>query len=122
MPKICFREEMLRPFPTLRHQFYGKHNLPGGIKFYYQDFVAVEKEGKGKQVNWIIETKGQVYEAVPHKEISIIDWCKKVFAQTGDTWGYIIVHQKVFYSGKSKRFSELVDHILGQSVAPLLKT
>jgi type III restriction enzyme len=93
----------------------------GAIKFYYPDFVAVQKGENSKKINWIIETKGQVYEAVAHKEVSILDWCKKVSAQTGESWGYIIVHQKVFGDGKFKKFSDLVDLISGKSEAPLFR-
>lgn len=93
----------------------------GAIKFYYPDFVAVQKGKNGKKINWIIETKGQVYEAVAYKEASILDWCKKVSAQTVESWGYIIVHQKVFGDGKFKNFSDLVDLISGKSEAPLFR-
>lgn len=93
----------------------------GAIKFYYPDFVAVQKVN-GKRINWIIETKGQVYEAVAYKEASILDWCKKVSAQTGDTWNYIRVDQKVFGDGKFKKFSDLVDFISGKSEAALFRT
>jgi type III restriction enzyme len=93
----------------------------GAIKFYYPDFVAVQKGKDGKRINWIIETKGQVYEAVAYKEVSILDWCKKVSAQTGDTWNYIRVDQKVFGDGKFKKFSDLVDLISGKSEAALFK-
>ena len=94
----------------------------GAIKFYYPDFVAVQKGKDGKRINWIIETKGQVYEAVAYKEASILDWCKKVSAQTGDTWNYIRVDQKVFGDGKFKKFSDLVDFISGKSEAALFRT
>jgi len=91
----------------------------GAIKFYYPDFVAVQKGQDGKRINWIIETKGQVYEAVAYKEVSILDWCRKVSAQTGDKWNYIRVDQKVFGDGKFKKFSDLVDFISGKSGAAL---
>ncbi len=93
----------------------------GAIKFYYPDFVAVQKEKNGKRINWIIETKGQVYEAVAYKEASILDWCKKVSAQTGHAWNYIRVDQKVFGDGKFKKFSDLVDLISGQPETALLR-
>lgn len=92
----------------------------GAIKFYYPDFVAVQK-GNGKKINWIIETKGQVYEAVAYKEASILDWCKKVSAQTGHTWNYIRVDQKFFGDGKFKKFSDLIDLISGKSDPALFK-
>jgi len=93
----------------------------GAIKFYYPDFVAVQKGKDGKRINWIIETKGQVYEAVAYKEVSIQDWCKKVTAQTGDIWNYIRVDQKVFGDGKFKKFSDLVDLISGKTETALFK-
>jgi type III restriction enzyme len=93
----------------------------GAIKFYYPDFVAVQKGENSKEINWIIETKGQIYEAVAYKEASILDWCKKVSAQTGNTWKYIRVDQKVFADGKFKKFSDLIDLILGKSGASLFK-
>jgi type III restriction enzyme len=93
----------------------------GAIKFYYPDFVAVQKGKNGKQINWIIETKGQVYEAVAYKEASILDWCKKVSVQTGDIWNYIRVDQKVFGDGKFKKFSDLVDLISGKSEITLFR-
>jgi type III restriction enzyme len=93
----------------------------GAIKFYYPDFVAVQKGKNGKKINWIIETKGQVYEAVAYKEASILDWCKKVSAQTGETWNYIRVDQKVFGDGKFKKFSDLVDLISMKTEAPLIR-
>jgi len=91
----------------------------GAIKFYYPDFVAVQKGKDGKRINWIIETKGQVYEAVAYKEVSILDWCKKVSAQTGDTWNYIRVDQKVFGDGKFKTFIDLIGVVEGKSRSPL---
>jgi type III restriction enzyme len=87
----------------------------GAIKFYYPDFVAVQKGKNGKQISWIIETKGQVYEAVAHKEVSIIDWCKKVSTQIGEEWHYIRVDQKVFGDGKFKTFSDLIQTIEGKA-------
>ena len=91
----------------------------GAIKFYYPDFVAVQKGKNGKQINWIIETKGQVYEAVAHKEVSIIDWCKKVSTQTGGTWNYIRVDQNVFGDGKFRTFLDLIGVVERNSGIPL---
>lgn len=45
----------------------------GAIKFYYPDFVAVQRVKPDEEINWIIETKGQMYEAVPYKDASIED-------------------------------------------------
>jgi type III restriction enzyme len=79
----------------------------GAIKFYYPDFVAVQKTRDGA-INWIIETKGREYEEVQHKDESIDDWCQKISAQTGQTWRYLKVPQAVFDRGGFESFEELV--------------
>jgi len=90
-------------------------------RFYYSDFVAVQKGRDGKEINWIIETKGQIYEAFAYKEASILDWCKRVSIQTGETWKYIRVDQKVFGDGKFKAFSDLIDVIERNSKISLFR-
>jgi type III restriction enzyme len=88
----------------------------GAIKFYYPDFVAVQKCKNNRMVYWIIETKGQVYEAVPYKEASILDWCKKVSAQVDEEWRYIRINQKAFGKGEFNKFSNLIDLIEADSL------
>lgn len=80
----------------------------GAIKFYYPDFVAIQKSGKGKFVHWIIETKGQMYEDVSYKEASIKDWCKKVSAQVNEDWRYVRVDQKLFGDRNFSTFEDLL--------------
>jgi len=93
----------------------------GAIKFYYPDFVAVQKEKNGKVIHWIIETKGQVYEAVAYKEASIIDWCKKVSGQVDEEWRYIRVDQKYFGDGKFETFTDLVKVLEGRPEISLFR-
>ena len=83
----------------------------GAIKFYYPDFVAVQRAQNGT-VNWIIETKGREYEDVAHKDASIRDWCEKVTVQTGRTWRYLKVPQTHFDAYRGETFSGLADNIL----------
>ena len=90
----------------------------GAIKFYYPDFVAVQKTKPDEEINWIIETKGQMYEAVPYKDASIEDWCNKVTAQVGKTWNYRRVDQKIFGDGRFKTFADLLKIIRRKSEVP----
>ena len=83
----------------------------GAIKFYYPDFVAVQKAQDG-EVNWIIETKGREYEDVQHKDKSIADWCQKISTQTGQAWRYLKVPQVAFDRQKWTTFGELAEAIL----------
>lgn len=80
----------------------------GAIKFYYPDFVAVQKCEDGSLVHWIIETKGRKYESLLHKEASIREWCKKVSAQVDEDWRYIRVDQIAFEGQKYKSFAHLL--------------
>jgi type III restriction enzyme len=80
----------------------------GAIRFYYPDFVAVQKAAGGKEVNWIIETKGRIFENLEYKEASIKEWCKKVSNQFGEDWRYIRVDQVVFKPEQYKTFADLL--------------
>jgi type III restriction enzyme len=65
----------------------------GAIGFYHPDWVAVQEAG-GKAVNWIIETKGRVWEDTRAKDEAIGSWCGRVSEQTGEQWRYIRINQK----------------------------
>jgi type III restriction enzyme len=92
----------------------------GAIKFYYPDFVAVQKKGSKEEVYWIIETKGRKYESLPNKEASIREWCKNISAQVGKDWRYLRVDQAVFGDGKFKTFEDLLRVISGENRQRLL--
>ncbi|MBI4642056.1 MAG: hypothetical protein HY731_15305, partial [Candidatus Tectomicrobia bacterium] len=79
----------------------------GAIGFYYPDWVAVQQTGEG-EVNWIIETKGRVWEDTPAKDAAISDWCKKVSDQVGVQWHYLRVNQAEFGSGNFSSFHDLM--------------
>lgn len=80
----------------------------GAIGFYYPDWVAVQKTKDG-EVNWIIETKGRVWESTPAKDAAIDDWCRKVSVQTGTSWRYTRIDQTLFGTGNFATFAELLN-------------
>jgi type III restriction enzyme len=49
----------------------------GAIGFYHPDWVVVQKTSKC-ELNWIIETKGRVWEGTANKDAAIEDWCKRI--------------------------------------------
>lgn len=67
----------------------------GAIGFYHPDWVVVQKTKAG-EVNWIIETKGRVWEGTAAKDEALQDWCGRVTAATGLTWRYKRVNQSEF--------------------------
>ena len=64
----------------------------GAIGFYYPDWVAVQREMNGEIINWVIETKGRVWEGTEEKDDAMYDWCQGVSRTTGDSWKYIPVN------------------------------
>jgi len=80
----------------------------GAIGFYHPDWAVVQKAGRG-EVNWIIETKGRVWEGTHEKDAAIEKWCEQVSEKTGKVWRYKRVQQVVFESQAFGGLGELLD-------------
>ena len=83
----------------------------GAIGFYYPDWVAVQRDLDGEIVNWVIETKGRVWEGTEEKDAAMHSWCKGVSRATDDTWKYIRVNQAEFH-GDFATFRAMVFKII----------
>lgn len=70
----------------------------GAVGYYYPDWVAVQRNADGEEVNWIIETKGRVWEGTDLKDAAMQEWCGEVTEATGIRWKYARVNQKEFRS------------------------
>jgi len=81
----------------------------GAIGFYHPDWVVVQS-AKSNEVNWIIETKGRVWEGTTAKDDAIRDWCKRVSDATGARWRYTRINQTEF-DPKCKSLQDLVQPI-----------
>jgi len=79
----------------------------GAIGFYHPDWVAVQRVG-GAEVNWIIETKGRVWEGTTAKDDAIRDWCARISDSTGHVWRFVRVNQKEFNTANPTRLADLV--------------
>ena len=79
----------------------------GAIGFYYPDWVVVQKT-KGGKVNWIIETKGRVWEGTEAKDRAMETWCTRIAATTGAVWCYKRVNQTDFKSPAPISFAGLI--------------
>jgi type III restriction enzyme len=79
----------------------------GAIGFYHPDWVVVQKTPDG-DVNWIIETKGRVWEGTEAKDSAIRHWCEQVSNQTGQTWKYARVNQVYFDRDRSSTLEDAV--------------
>lgn len=82
----------------------------GAIGFYYPDWVAVQKTKDG-DLNWIIETKGRVWEDTKVKDQAISFWCDRVSEQSSKSWRYVRVNQSEFDKRSWSTFSEIMDEL-----------
>lgn len=67
----------------------------GAIGFYYPDWVVVQDTHIG-EIDWIIETKGRVWEDTKIKDAAMRAWCSRVNEETGANWRYIRINQSEF--------------------------
>ena len=82
----------------------------GAIGFYHPDWVALQKTRDG-EVNWIIETKGRVWEGTEIKDAAMKNWCERVTAATGAAWRYVRVNQTDFDAQEAHSLRELIDEL-----------
>ncbi len=80
----------------------------GAIGFYHPDWVVVQKTAEG-EVNWIIETKGRVWEGTAAKDEAMRIWCDRISAKTGTRWRYKRIDQSDFDGTAPTRLAELTD-------------
>ena len=81
----------------------------GAIGFYHPDWVVVQKTESG-EVNWIIETKGRVWEGTEAKDQALTAWCERVSAVTGAVWRYVRINQTDFDSQTGNVLQDLIGH------------
>lgn len=79
----------------------------GAIGFYHPDWIVVQKTKAG-EVNWIIETKGRVWEGTEAKDEAIRSWCERITEQTGTLWDFRRVNQIDFDWSKYKALAEVL--------------
>jgi hypothetical protein len=101
-----------RPLAAVRQQRRFTEAIRG-IGYYHPDFVVVQsipgENGESTETNWIIETKGRVWEDTSAKDKAIRHWCELVSNASGRPWRYERVDQSVFEGRDSLSFGELVD-------------
>ena len=87
----------------------------GAIGFYYPDWVAVQKDPEGAEVNWIIETNDRVREGTGEKDATMREWCRRTTEATGVPWHYIRVNRTDFRSDFAT-LRELVFKVIGNTM------
>jgi type III restriction enzyme len=80
----------------------------GAIGFYHPDWVVVQKTPAG-EVNWIIETKGRVWEGTAAKDDALQSWCTRITAATARTWRCTRVNQPEFEACAGDSLARLIN-------------
>ena len=62
----------------------------------------------GKEVNWIIETKGRVWEGTRAKDEAITSWCRRISEEADSHWRYVRINQKDVNLSKVTSLADLV--------------
>ena len=83
----------------------------GAIGLYHPDWVVVQKSSEG-DINWIIETKGRVWEGTEAKDEAITEWCRRISEVTGKQWRYARVNQIEFESTRPKTLGDAIGEAL----------
>lgn len=78
----------------------------GEIGFYYPDWVVVQVTDVG-EVNWVVETKGRVWDGTHDKDLVAREWGRRVSEATGKPWKYTRIDQSEF-SDEYKTFDALL--------------
>lgn len=81
----------------------------GAIGFYYPDWIAVQSHCE-TELNWIIETKGRVWEGTDEKDRAAREWCKQVNNFTNKDWKFIRINQSDFTLGH-RTFQEFMNAV-----------
>jgi len=112
-------EEIANFFNNARPHIQGNPNLrnplveewfgfAGVIGSYHPDWVVIQGTDEG-DVNWIIETKGRVWEDTSAKDDAMKVWRTRVSETTGTDWRYIRINQKDADLEHSACLAELTD-------------
>jgi type III restriction enzyme len=73
------------------------------LRYYEPDFVVVTDSGD----YYLVETKGQVSEEVPHKNRAAVLWCENATILTGVPWAFLIVRQSDYNRLRPDEFADL---------------
>lgn len=100
---------------------YYENNRP---RQYYPDFIVVVRETAGREVFWLVETKGEVRHNTALKREAAQLWCEKMSGTSYGTWRHLFVQQRKFeaaISAKVRTFAELVDALVVGRQTPAVR-
>lgn len=82
----------------------------GAIGFYHPDWVVAQRSGDD-EVNWIIETKGRVWQGTKAKDDAMTKWCDRITEATDSVWRYARVNQSEFVPSSADTLQGIVTRL-----------
>jgi len=104
--------DVVRYFKNERFGFsvtYYENNRP---RQYYPDFIVAVREAGGREVFWLVETKGEIRHNTALKREAARLWCEKMSGTAYGSWRHQFVQQKGFEKALAVRvesFAALVE-------------
>jgi type III restriction enzyme len=90
---------------------YYENNRP---RQYYPDFIVVVRDLEGRQIHWVVETKGEVHTNTMLKRQAADLWCQKMSQTDYGDWRHLFVPQDKFDRAVSygvQTFAQLVERM-----------
>ncbi len=82
---------------------------------YHPDFLVAAREADGREVLWVIETKGEIRPNTKVKSEAAEIWCQRMSTTRYGSWRYLFVPQKRFETALAanvRSLAELVDAVV----------
>lgn len=117
-------DDVIRYFKNERLGFsvtYYEGNRP---RQYHPDFLVTVREGDGREVTWIVETKGEIRPNTKLKNEAAELWCQRMSTTRYGSWRYLFVQQKRFEAALNAgvhSVAELTEALVHARPEPQLK-
>lgn len=101
--------DVVRYFKNERLGFsvtYYESNRP---RQYYPDFIIAAREGNGREVMWLAETKGEIRPNTALKSEAARLWCEKMSGTNYGQWRYLFVQQRKLETTLASGVKSLAD-------------
>jgi SOS-response transcriptional repressor LexA len=102
-------KDVVRFFKNERLGFsvtYYESNRP---RQYYPDFIIAARDASGREVMWLVETKGEMRPNTALKSEAARLWCEKMSGTKYGPWRYLFLQQKKLEAALAKGVQSLAD-------------
>ena len=78
---------------------------------YHPDFLVTAREANGREVLWVIETKGEIRPNTKLKSEAAEHWCRRMSTTRYGSWRYLFIQQKPFETARAANVRSLAELI-----------